>query len=131
MAIKVVDASAFGALVFGEPKSMTVAETLGEGPLAAPSLLWYELSSICLKKRVSHPELDHQILNAFHLARRIHIKIYSVDHSEVIDAARETGMTAYDASYMWLAKYLNAELVTLDKSLKKAADRFIRAQYPE
>jgi predicted nucleic acid-binding protein len=31
-----------------------------------------------------------------------------------------TGLSAYDASYLWLARRLGAELVTLDKQLAKA-----------
>ena len=75
MPVKVVDASAFGALVFSEPKAEQVAEVLADNPLAAPSLLWYELSSICLKKLALHPELEEALLNAFDLGRWIHLAV--------------------------------------------------------
>ena len=39
-----------------------------------------------------------------------------------VELGLATGLTAYDASYLWLAKELGAELVTLDKALRKAAD---------
>jgi predicted nucleic acid-binding protein len=32
-----------------------------------------------------------------------------------------TGLSAYDASYLWLARDLDVELVTLDRQLAKAA----------
>ena len=32
-----------------------------------------------------------------------------------------TGLTAYDATYLWLAKHLDAELVTLDGELGNAS----------
>jgi predicted nucleic acid-binding protein len=32
-----------------------------------------------------------------------------------------TGLTAYDAAYLWLARHLDAELVTLDTELQRAA----------
>ena len=35
--------------------------------------------------------------------------------------ALETGLTAYDASYLWLSRRLGADLVTLDKALGNAA----------
>ncbi len=38
-----------------------------------------------------------------------------------LDLATETGLTAYDASYLWLARQLGAELVTLDQQLARAA----------
>ncbi len=38
-----------------------------------------------------------------------------------LEVAAATGPTAYDASYLWLARQLGAELVTLDRELAKAA----------
>ena len=37
--------------------------------------------------------------------------------------AKATGMTGYDASYLWLAGILGADLVTLDKKLAAASLR--------
>jgi predicted nucleic acid-binding protein len=45
----------------------------------------------------------------------------AVDHDGTVDLALKTGLTAYDASYLWLARRLGAELVTLDKELGRAA----------
>ena len=44
-----------------------------------------------------------------------------MDHQGAIDLAIGTGLTAYDASYLWLSRQLGAELVTLDRRLAKAA----------
>ena len=52
MPVKVVDASALGALVFGEPGTEIVAKQLSRSTLVAPQLLWLELASIALKKPV-------------------------------------------------------------------------------
>jgi uncharacterized protein with PIN domain len=54
--VKVVDASALGALLFGEPEAEAVAERLGDARLVAPSLLGFELTNVCLKKSRRHPE---------------------------------------------------------------------------
>ena len=35
-----------------------------------------------------------------------------------------TGLTTYDASYLWLARDLGVELVTLDRQLAEAAEKF-------
>ena len=48
MSVLVVDASALGALVFGEPRAEEMAEALSHGPIVAPALLWFELTSVCL-----------------------------------------------------------------------------------
>jgi predicted nucleic acid-binding protein len=121
MPIKVVDASALGALAFGEPEATAVAEALEDATLAAPSLLWFEMASICRKKIVAHPEIRQQLLAAFGRARRLPIGISEVDHEKIVVLAEETGLTTYDASYLWLTSTLHGELVTLDKELKKVA----------
>jgi len=44
----------------------------------------------------------------------------AVDHDGVLALAASTGLTAYDASYLWLARRLSADLVTLDRQLAQA-----------
>ena len=117
----VVDASAIGALVFGEPGAETVAAHLGEHPLAAPGLIWFELASIALKKIKTYPGERIHLLRALTLARSLAIKIAEVDHHAVIALAERTGLTTYDASYLWLAQELGGELVTLDQKLARVA----------
>lgn len=46
----------------------------------------------------------------------------SVDHDAVVELAATAGLTAYDASYLWLSQQLSAELVTLDRQLERAAE---------
>ena len=53
--IKVVDASAFAALLFGEKEAEAVAASLGDARLAAPALLSFELANVCLSKMRRHP----------------------------------------------------------------------------
>lgn len=122
MAVKVVDASALGALIFGEPAAETVAKQLSDATLIAPQLLWFELASIAIKKCARHPDWVGQIREAFRMAARLSIQILSVDHLEVIDLARGARLTTYDASYLWLARRTGAELVTLDRRLIKTFD---------
>jgi predicted nucleic acid-binding protein len=45
-----------------------------------------------------------------------------VDHEASLDLAISTGLTAFDAAYLWLARHLEAELVTLDGELQRAFD---------
>jgi predicted nucleic acid-binding protein len=39
----------------------------------------------------------------------------------VLDLADRAALTSYDASYLWLARVLRADLVTLDRKLADAA----------
>ncbi len=123
MPVRVVDASALGALVFGEPKAEEMANALSTGTIAAPALLWFELASIALRKIVVHPKQKDQILNAFQLGRHLAIEVVEVDHSKVTELARKAGLTAYDANYLWLALHLGGKLITLDRKLMKAASQ--------
>jgi predicted nucleic acid-binding protein len=121
MPVRVVDASALGALVFGEAKAEEIARTLGDSPMAAPALIWFEMASICLRKIKAHPAQREQILRAFMMAGKLAIEIVEVDHRGVVNLADETGLTTYDASYLWLARHLKGELITLDGKMQRAA----------
>jgi predicted nucleic acid-binding protein len=121
IAVKVVDASALGALLFGEPAAGTIAHRLRGGRLAAPALLGYELTSICLKKIRGNPEQRSHFVAALAIWDQMGIEIVAVDHLAVLPLAEQCGLTSYDASYLWLAQRLSAELVTLDRPLDRAA----------
>ena len=121
IAVKVVDASALGALLFGEPAADTVAARLRGSRLVAPSLLGYELTSICLKKIRGNPEERAHLLTALATWGQMGIEIVAVDHLAALPLAEDCGLTSYDASYLWLARQLGGELVTLDRPLGRAA----------
>lgn len=121
MTAKVVDASALGALLFAEPDASLVAGRLANSNLAAPCLLPFEVANICLKKMRRHPALRDQLASAFGMLAGLGIAMIEIDHGETLELAEHTGLTAYDASYLWLARRLGAELVTLDRRLKSVA----------
>lgn len=123
MPVKVVDASAVSALLFGEPKAARVAEAAKGFRLSAPTLLDYEVSSVCLKKIRLHPEHRGALLSAYHLLPRLPVDRYRVDAEATIQLAEETGLSVYDACYLWLARNLRAELITLDRRLASVAKR--------
>jgi predicted nucleic acid-binding protein len=123
MRICVVDASAMGALLFGEPRAEEVVKVLKGARLAAPSLLKFEMASVCLKKIVAHPELEVRLMSVFDLFARLAIDTVQVDHRATVTLAMDTGLTTYDASYLWLARELKGELITLDEKLLKMIDR--------
>ncbi|MBM4135078.1 MAG: type II toxin-antitoxin system VapC family toxin [Nitrospira sp.] len=123
MPVKVVDASALAALLFGEPEAEIVASQLEHHTLAAPTILPFEIASVCLKKLRRHKEQREAIVTAYALLDRLAIEYVQIHFSEVIALAERSKLTVYDAAYLWLAQSLNAELVTLDSSLARAAQR--------
>jgi predicted nucleic acid-binding protein len=114
---KVVDASALAALLFAEPEAEAIAGRLEGARLAAPSLLGFEVANVCLTKIRRQPSQRDALRAAFRLAHRLKIETVAVDHAATVDLAERTGLTAYDASYLWLTRALDAELVTLDQKL--------------
>ena len=114
---KVVDASAFAALLFGEPEAEIIAERLENARLAAPALLGFELANVCVTKMRRQPAQREVLRAAFQLADRLAVETVAVDPLAAVDLAEATGLTAYDASYLWLARALGGKRVTLDRKL--------------
>jgi predicted nucleic acid-binding protein len=119
--VKVVDASAVAAVLFLEPEAGTVRPRIAGAKLVAPTILEYELVNVCLKKMRRHPDFRPQWQQAHRLRARLRIEHVEVDFGDLPELADGTGLTAYDASYLWLARQLGAELVTLDRRLARAA----------
>jgi len=120
----VVDASALAALVFQEPGFERVAERLDRASVYAPTLVKYELANVALTKSRRQPSDAARIVAALAVALddRSDINWYEINASDVALIAIATGTTAYDASYLWLAGSLGADLVTLDKALARAVE---------
>lgn len=126
-AVKVVDASALGALLFGEPQAELISARLRGGRMIAPALLEYEVASICRKKILGNPERRAVFLDSLATLGEMGIEIVPVDQAGVVPLAVKAGLSSYDASYLWLAQRLEAELVTLDRRLERAADQLRQA----
>lgn len=118
----VVDASALAAVVFGEPEGEAVAARLDGADVSAPILLRFELANTAWKKCRERPQDAARIVQA--LAKILDpargIAWHDVDHADAVLVAGATGLTAYDASYLWLAGALGADLITLDRKLARA-----------
>lgn len=123
MPVKVIDASALAAVMFDEPDSDGVISAIGRSSLVAPYLMEFEVASVCAKKIRAHPNQQSFLLAAFALMERLDIEVAPVDLSAVIELAQDTRVTVYDACYLWLARTLKCQLLTLDKRLAAAHRR--------
>jgi predicted nucleic acid-binding protein len=117
---KVVDCSALVAMLFDEEAGAEIAVRLGSATLVAPVLLHFEIASVCLKKLRRFPAERDALLAAYQRRRRLPVETLDVDYAGALSLADRTGLTVYDASYLWLARSLGAELVTLDVKLAQA-----------
>jgi predicted nucleic acid-binding protein len=72
--LKVIDASALAALLFAEPGADNVAARMGDHRFAAPTLLRYEIASVCLKKIHIYPRQRQGLLQALSLFERMDLQ---------------------------------------------------------
>lgn len=116
----VVDASALLAVLLAEPEAESVAERLSGHALISTSLLPYEVTNAAWHKarRKLITGADARRVVADLGALSVHLE--HPDPAGVLTLALETGLTAYDAGYLWLARETGTELVTLDAQLEKA-----------
>jgi len=128
----IVDASALAALIFQEPQSEAIRDRLAGATVFAPALLRYELTNTALKKVRRQPVDAVKILTALAIALddRTGLIWQDVDARAVALLAQAASLTAYDASYLWLAGALSADLVTLDRRLAKAVDTLASPEGP-
>ncbi len=118
---KVIDASALAAIAFQEPGEESVRARLRDHQWHAPALLGYEMANVCVKKIRRNPARRDELLEQHAKSSAIPILEHDVDQRDVLDLAERFNLSAYDASYLWLARRLGAELVTLDEKLERAA----------
>lgn len=109
-------------MVFGEPAAAEVAARLAGVRLVAPQLIEFELANVCFVKAKRSPEQQADVLAAFRNRDLIKIERLLVDYDGVLAIALSSSLSAYDASYLWLARFMDAELVTLDRRLAAVAE---------
>jgi predicted nucleic acid-binding protein len=124
---KVIDASAAVALLFDEPTQEKVVARLRGTSLHAPGLLQFEVANACLKKMRASPAERRAPIEAFSFLDALSIAPQSVNLEEAMLLAERTKLSVYDASYLWLARALDAELITLDEKLARADKALRRA----
>jgi predicted nucleic acid-binding protein len=120
---KVVDASAIVAFLFNEVSRERVVLRLAGATLYAPDLLGFEVANACLKKIRALPTEAETLRQAFSFFFTLDITFERVHLAEALALAEREKLSLYDASYLWLADRLKAELVTLDEKLHRAYER--------
>jgi predicted nucleic acid-binding protein len=115
----VIDCSVFAAFVFREDGGAeALARMLGKS-LHAPHLLTVEMTSVAIKKsKLGLGELATEGIAQFEQAD---IKFHATNSGALLAMASQYQLTAYDASYLWLASELKCPLLTFDQGLGKAA----------
>jgi predicted nucleic acid-binding protein len=119
---KVVDASALAAIAFAEPGADAVIDQIDGHRLHAPTLVVFELMNVAWKRAKKQPAATALFLEALEVLDGLGLRFRAIDQAGVVQLGLATGLTAYDASYLWLARALRMPLVTLDKRLGAQAN---------
>ncbi len=122
----VVDCSVVAAQVYQEPERDIAISGMRGAALFAPDLLPYEILSVAVKKR-RRGEHDAVVALGLELFSLFDLTFHRVPPAAVLPVARTYDLSGYDASYLWLAKQLNAPLFTFDRALQRAAQDYLDA----
>ena len=108
------------------PPIVVDCSVLAGKELFAPDLLDHELVSVALKK--SGAGLTTIAEQALEDLAQLRLTRCAVNGRAQFDLARKLDLTAYDAAYVLLAADLGAPLVTFDRTLGLAAQKFLQGK---
>lgn len=115
----VVDASVVAAILLDEPRADEAEQRLeGRVPIA-PDLLPMEIANVVVRAARQHGDASTHVA-LLRALEDLEIQLTSVDAGLVVSTALRTGLSAYDASYLVLARLLDIDLVTFDARLAEA-----------
>lgn len=119
----VVDASVILAVIVGEPERDRIVDLTSGHNLVGPGSIPWEIgnafSSMLKQHRV---DLD-EVRQGLSIFQSIAIRYLAVDLQNALSIAHSTNMYAYDAYFLDCAARHAAPLLTLDRSLRRAADK--------
>lgn len=115
----VVDCSLLAAMLFQEPGRADAENRVTGRSLHAPALLDFEIVSVAVRK--SRQGRTDIACDGVSLYRELPIELHQADLPRILDLAEHYQLSAYDASYLWLAAELKAPLATFDRRLGVAA----------
>lgn len=114
----VVDCSTLAGIVFNEEWRAQAVERLEGRSLHAPNVLQAEIASVAVKKQRRG---EGHAATGLAEAGRLDVTLHRMDVQAVAALAMQYNLSAYDASYLWLAAELQCPLATFDDKLAKAA----------
>ncbi len=83
----------------------------------------YEFANVMWKTAKYQGLSTSDVRAFFTLVESLEIERYKTDAMQLFSYATKTGLTAYDASYLLLAKKYNCEIATFDKELLAVAEK--------
>lgn len=117
----VVDASILAAVLFSESGRGKAEASMAGHALCAPSLIDFEIANVALNKKRRRLIDADTLEGAIRDFTELDIERYPITAADLVALAERYALSAYDASYLWLAASLQVPLVTFDERLGAAA----------
>ena len=122
--MKVVDTSVVIKIFFPEEGSDRALSLIRNHSLIAPDLLLYEFSNyLALRRDITQDDVEFLIKRFYRLPFEFFV-LPENRFIEVCQFAKKLKVTAYDASFLILAKSLRIPLITADHKFYKVASRY-------
>lgn len=121
----VVDASVLAAALFAETEFEQAVVWMRGRALCAPHLVDCEIANAALNKVRRDSVAASAAASALDAFAALDLERYAIEAAAVLQLAARCGLTAYDASYLWLAARLKAPLATFDVQLGAAAQKHL------
>ena len=99
----VVDASVLAASVFAEAKRHEAEAQMRGRALCAPTLIDYEIANVALNKIRGKAVSFDDAGRALALYESMSVECWEADPGELFRIGEEYRLSAYDASYLWVA----------------------------
>ena len=122
----VVDASVLAAAVFAETKRYEAEVSMHGRTLCAPTLIDYELANVALNKIRDRTVSIGDAGRALARYADLEVERWEADPGELVRIGEKFRLTAYDASYLWVAGHVRAPLATFDARLAAAAVQYLK-----
>ncbi len=123
----VVDASVLAAFLFSESGRDQAEAWMAGRALCAPHLIDYEIVSVALNKKRRRLIPATMVERALEDFNELDIERFAASAVNLLLLADRYNLSAYDASYLWLAETLQAPVVTFDARLGAAAQQHLAA----
>ena len=116
MLVRVVDATAVSAVLFGDPAADQIVQQLDDAILVAPTVLENHLCEICLQRMHDGEAEESHYLEALGLLQVLDLQVIKQDPGEIVRFAKEYRVSINEAYYLRLAHAFSAELVSLNEA---------------
>ena len=119
----VIDASAILAVIVDEPERDRIVEMTGGHNLVGPGSIPWEIGNAFSSMLKQHRVNIAEVRQGLAIFESIAIRYLAVDLENALSIADSANLYAYDAYFLDCAARHAAPLLTLDRPLRRAADK--------